>query len=149
MRFKWGDLAENVSWCSHASNVLLSRSITSTTQRTWKSYWKQTSSLRAISQHPKYQWESVWNCPLVMLQKIGFYILHLLGLLLKVEDWGTYSAGVDLPPVPISVYMTLKKSFNFSMAEPFSCKTRLFQLLAVLSVETSSSGQGLSPIKQS
>lgn len=36
MRFKWGDLAENVSWCSHASNVLLSRSITSTTPENMK-----------------------------------------------------------------------------------------------------------------
>lgn len=103
-------------------------------QRTWKSCWKQPNNLTAISQHPKYQWESVWNCPLVVLHRIGFYILRRLSLLLKVEDSSTYSAGVDLPPVPISVYMTLKKSFNFSMAEPFNCKTRLFQLLAVLSV---------------
>lgn len=94
-------------------------------QRTWKTYWKQPSSLTAISQPTKYQWESVWNCPLVLLHKIGFNILCLLGLLSKVEHSGTYSAGVDLFPVPSSVYMTLKKSFNFSMAEPFNCKTRL------------------------
>lgn len=72
--------------------------------------------------------------PLVLLHKTGFYTLCLLGLLLKIEDSGTYSAGVELPPVPRSVYMTLKKSFNFSMAELLKCKTRLFQLLAVLSV---------------
>lgn len=86
LRFKWGDLAENVYDDHMPPTYCFPGAQPPPHQRTWKSYWKQPSNLTALFQPTKHQWGSVWNCPSVLLQKIGSHILSPFGLLLQVED---------------------------------------------------------------
>lgn len=58
---------------------------------------------------------SPWKCFLLLMHQIGFYALHLSGLLLKVKEC-TCSAEAEPTAASSSVHMTLKKSFNSSMA---------------------------------
>lgn len=57
-----------------------------------------------------------FHCCLLLLHQIGFYALRLSGLLLKVKERCACCAGAELTAVSSSVQMTLKKSFNSSMA---------------------------------
>lgn len=116
LRFKWGNLAENVLWWSNASSILLSRGTTSTTPENMKELLKTTKQSHSPFPANKIPVRISVKLPFGAVPKRGFHTWCPFGLLLQVEDSGTCNAGVDLPPVPSSVYMTLKKSFNFSMA---------------------------------
>lgn len=113
------------------SNILLSRGTTFTTPENMKEVLK--TSKQSCSRFPANE------IPVRISVKLPFGAGAQNGLLYimssgSITKGRRLSAGVDLPPVSKSVYMTLKNSFNFSMAEPFKCKKRLFRLLAVFSV---------------
>lgn len=133
LRCKWGHLAENILHWSHASNTLLSRGTTSTTPENMKEPLKTAKQSHSHFPANKIPVGISVKLPFgAVAQNSLLYIIIPLGLLPKVEDSGTYSAGVDLPPVPSSVYVTLEKSFNFPMAELFKCKNKAFSAFGCL-----------------